>query len=87
MRKLATTKLSSKGQIVIPDEIRQSLNLKTGMQFVVIGAEDVVILKIIHTPSMDEFNELISRARIQASKAGLEEKDIEEVIRKVRDSK
>jgi len=87
MRKLATTKLSSKGQIVIPDEIRQSLNLKTGMQFVVIGEEDVVILKIINTPSMDEFNELISRARTQATQAGLEEKDIEEVIRKVRDSK
>ena len=44
MSDLATTKLSSKGQVVIPDDVRKRLKLKTGTQFVVIGEDDVVIL-------------------------------------------
>ena len=39
----ATTKMSSKGQVVIPEEIRRRLKLKTGAQFVVIGEDDVVM--------------------------------------------
>src|SRR5690606_2270948 len=46
----ATTKLSSKGQVVIPEEIRERLGLKPGAQFVVVGDRDVVILKVIHQP-------------------------------------
>ncbi len=37
MESLATTKLSSKGQVVIPEEIRLRLGLKEGTQFVVVG--------------------------------------------------
>jgi len=37
METLATTRMSSKGQIVIPEELRKRLNLKTGAQFVVVG--------------------------------------------------
>ena len=41
MRSVATTKLSSKGQVVIPEEIRVRLGLKTGAEFVVVGERDV----------------------------------------------
>ncbi len=44
MGSLATTRLSSKGQVVIPEEIRERLGLKEGTQFVVVGERDVVIL-------------------------------------------
>ncbi len=44
MANVATTKLSSKGQVVIPENIRKKLHLKAGAQFVVIGDNDVVIL-------------------------------------------
>ena len=37
MKTLATTKLSSKGQVVIPEEIRNRLGLETGAQFVASG--------------------------------------------------
>ena len=45
MTNLATTKMSSKGQVVIPEDIRKRLKLKAGSQFVVVGEDDVVILK------------------------------------------
>ena len=44
---LSTTRMSSKGQVVIPEEVRTRLKLRTGTQFVVVGDRDVVILKAI----------------------------------------
>jgi len=71
MKPLATTKMSSKGQVVIPESIRKSLKLEPGTQFVVVAEDDVVILKAITPPSLDAFDEVISRARKQAKEAGL----------------
>lgn len=85
MDNVATTKLSSKEQVVIPEQIRKKLHLKEGAQFVVIGDKDVVILKNISPPQMDEFDELIAKARKTATQAGLTENDIKDAITKVRD--
>ncbi len=87
MATLATTKMSSKGQVVIPDEVRKRLNLKAGAQFVVVGDNDVVILKAITAPSMDEFDGLIADVRRKAKTAGLKKSDIESAIEEVRGSK
>ncbi len=80
----ATTRLSSKGQVVIPEEIREKLGLKTGSQFIVLGDEDVVILKSISPPKIEEFNEIVNAVRKEAKKAGLKKKDIAEIIKQVR---
>lgn len=84
MANLATTKMSSKGQIVIPEDIRKRLNLKAGAQFVVVGENDVVILKAISPPAMNEFDTLIAEARRQGEEAGLKPSDITAAIAKVR---
>ena len=87
MANLATTKMSSKGQVVIPEVIRKRLNLKTGTQFVVVGDNDVVILKNITPPSIAEFDELIAKARKTGKQAGLKKNDIKEAIIEVRRTK
>ena len=84
---LATTRLSSKGQVVIPEEIRDSLGLKTGVQFVVIGKGDSVIFKTISPPSFDEFEDLLGDARKQARRVGLKITDIGKAIKRVRKNK
>ncbi len=84
MSEAATTKLSSKGQVVIPEEIRDRLSLKPGAQFVVVGDRDVVILKVIRTPDMSEFDNIVGRARKAARRVGLKKKDIDNTIRAVR---
>ncbi|HNY64958.1 MAG TPA: AbrB/MazE/SpoVT family DNA-binding domain-containing protein [Deltaproteobacteria bacterium] len=84
MANLATTKMSSKGQVVIPEDIRKRLNLKAGSQFVVMGEDGVVILKAIEAPSMKDFDALIRKARKQARQAGLQQSDISEAIAKAR---
>ena len=87
MTSIATTKLSSKGQIVIPEDIRNKLHLKTGTQFVVLGDKDVVILKNISIPKIEEFDELINKVRKSAKYAGLKKDDITSAIKKVRTNK
>ena len=84
---LATTKMSSKGQVVIPEDIRKRLNLAEGTQFVVPGKDDVVILKAISEPFLEEFESLIQEARAQARQAGLKKSDIANAILKARGRK
>ena len=81
---IATTKMSSKGQVVIPEEVRKRLGLKPGTQFVVIGDKEAVVLKKLSPPSMDEFDELISTARRQAKKAEMKKADIQKAVAKAR---
>ena len=87
MQTLTTTRMSSKGQVVIPEEIRDRLGLQSGTQFVVVGDRDVVILKAISSPSMKEFNNLIAQARKQARRSGLKKSDIDAAVAKVRGRK
>lgn len=87
MANLATTKMSSKGQVVIPEEIRKRLKLKAGSQFVVVGENDVVILKAISPPSMEEFDALIAEASQKGKEAGLKPSDITDAIIKARGRK
>jgi len=84
MDTLATTHMSSKGQVVIPESIRNRLGLESGAQFVVIGDGDVVILKTIASPSMSEFDDLIRRARRQAKATGMKRSDIAKAVAKAR---
>ncbi|WP_446009768.1 AbrB/MazE/SpoVT family DNA-binding domain-containing protein [Candidatus Electrothrix sp.] len=84
---VSTTKMSSKGQVVIPENIRKTLNLNAGAQFIVVGDKDVVILKSITPPSIDEFDDLIAQARSDGENAGLKKPDIADAIKKVRGKK
>lgn len=80
----ATTKMSSKGQVVIPEEIRHRLGLTTGTQFVVVGDKGVVILKSLTPPKMDAFDELIGQARHEARTAKLKRSDIARAVKTVK---
>jgi AbrB family looped-hinge helix DNA binding protein len=79
--------MSSKGQVVIPEEIRKRLNLYSGMQFVVIGEDNVVVLKAITPPSITEFDAIIAKARRQAKFAGLKKSDINKAVVRARNRK
>mgnify|MGYP001823242927 FL=1 len=78
--KPSTTKMSSKGQVVIPEEIRKKLGLVPGTQFVVVGDRDVVILKALAPPSLSEFDGLIGEARRQAKQAKMKRSDIQKAV-------
>ncbi len=84
MPNVATTRMSSKGQVVIPEDIRKQLRLKAGSQFVVLGKDDVVILKAISAPAMEEFDSLIAAARKGARQAKMKRSDVAGAVARVR---
>ena len=87
MARLATTKLSSKGQVVIPEEIRNELGLLPGAQFVVVGDRDVIILKTVTGPAMKDYDSIIAKTRRQARRAGMKRADIEKAALAARRSR
>ena len=87
MEAFATTRMSSKGQVVIPEDVRGRLKLMPGVQFVVVGEGDVVILKTITPPSMEGFDSLIRRGRQQARASDMKRSDIMRAVSKVRSRK
>lgn len=80
----ATTKLSSRGQVVIPEEIRTRLGLEPGVRFVVVGEGDVVVLKALKAPSLTDFKDLLDEAQKSAEETGLTKEDMEAALREVR---
>ena len=84
MSSIATTKMSSRGQVVIPEVVRHKLGFETGTRFIVSGEGDVIVLKRLNPPSMDEFDAIVARARKQARTTGLRETHVRTAIRKVR---
>ncbi len=87
MDTVSTTRMSSKGQVVIPEEIRTALGLKAGSQFVVVGDGDVIILKSVQPPSKAEIDGLMKQARQKARQAGLRSHDVKAAIDSVRSEK
>ena len=83
----ATTKLSSRGRVVIPEEIRKRLGFEAGAQFVVVGEGDVVVLKALKPPKMVEFQALLDQAQKSAEEAGLTAEDVERAIQEAREGK
>ena len=84
MNTLATTRMSSRGQVVIPEKVRRALGLRAGEQFVVVGRGDVVILKTLAAPDMKRFDDLVGKARRGVRKAGLSKAHVRQAIRRVR---
>lgn len=84
MTGLATTRLSSRGQVVIPEEIRKALGLQAGVRFLVLRDRDVVILKRIGAPSPREALALASKVRRQARLAGVRPADVRKAVQDVR---
>ena len=71
MNILSTTKLSSKGKVVIPEDVRDKIGLQVGAQFIVVADKDTIILKMIKQPNLKEFTALVIKVRKAAKKAGL----------------
>ena len=69
---------------MIPEAIRERLNLKPGSQFVVLASEDAIILKTIEAPTLAQFDDLLRAARRAAREAGLKRSDIAAAIKSVR---
>lgn len=84
MTKMQVTSLSSKGQVVIPNDIRSLLGIKTGAKLLIVTDGDSMVLKPIQTPKFEIFKDLIERSRKFAKEKNLKRSDVQKIIRQVR---
>ena len=86
-----TIKMSSRGQIVIPQDIREELKASEGTIFSVVSAKDAIILKKISTPSKEDLIKELGAIALEGSKRaeklGIKESDVPEMIQRARKSK
>lgn len=78
------TKLSTKGQVVIPQEIRQELSLEEGTPFAVIVQNNGILLKRIEMPKVKSWRKATRTFVEAAKKSSLSESDIEILIESAR---
>lgn len=87
MSDISTTKMTSKGQVVIPEEIREYMNLESGVKFIVMAMGDSIIFKKINPISQQDIKQLLKKSHAMAKKLKLKKSDIPKVIKEVRASK
>lgn len=80
---LEMTRVSSKGQIVIPEPIRDRLNLKDGTRLLVFGENDTIILKKIGSETWD-LKTALAKVRAKTRELKITRKDIASEVRIVR---
>ncbi len=76
-----TVRMSSKGQIVIPLDLREELQVDEGTVFAVVGSKDTIVLKKIATPSKEELIKdlglFAKKAKIKLQSRGITERDLQ----------
>jgi AbrB family looped-hinge helix DNA binding protein len=77
----STTKVSSKGQVVIPANVRKAASLRKGERILAIAVGDTVVLKKIVDKS---FEETLKPVWVKVRQMGLTEEDINALIEKAR---
>jgi antitoxin PrlF len=87
--KADVTVVSSKGQVVIPKEIRRRLGITPKTKMLVYGYRDAVILKKIEVPGVEKkLREMYRRIDRRIAKYGeLTQEEIEEEIQRYRKAK
>lgn len=74
------TKISSKGQIVIPLEIRERMKLKEGNLLIISDIDDSILIKKIETPKIKSWEEATDPFRKVAKKSNFSEEDLRKLI-------
>jgi len=78
-------KMSDKGQLVVPQDIRENLNLSPGERFVAFAVQDGVLFKKVDIPKVKlDFNSLAKEVEAQFKKNKVKADDVSEAVKWVR---
>jgi AbrB family looped-hinge helix DNA binding protein len=84
MSEVSTTKMTSKGQVVIPEEIREYMHLESGVKFIVMATSDSIIFKRVMPIPQKDVKQLLKASQAMAKKYKFKESDLQGVVSEVR---
>lgn len=84
MSRFEVTTITSRGQVVIPQAIREDLKISAGNKFAVIGTGDTIILKKMEMPSMGDLKKLLAQTRAETRKKGVKPAEVAKAVKEVR---
>ncbi|MEK6894776.1 MAG: AbrB/MazE/SpoVT family DNA-binding domain-containing protein [Nanoarchaeota archaeon] len=86
-----TVRMSSKGQIVIPQKVREEVNADEGSVFVVLSSGDSIVLKKIEVPSKEllikSLQKMVKENTKRNDGLGIKESDVNDIVHRYRKSK
>lgn len=77
-------KISSRGQIAIPSDIREQLGLEEGSKVLFFTEHNTLLIKKVTSQTFAQITKPFKEA---AKKAGLKESDVLDIVQRVRKSK
>jgi len=77
-------RISSRGQIAIPADIRERLGLKEGTKILFFTEEDTLLMKKVTEQS---FAQITRPLKLAAKQAGMKEKDVPDMMQRFRKRK
>ncbi len=79
--------VSSKGQIVLPMEMRKKMDIGAGAKLAAYALGDIIMLKPIDVPTENDFRKSLDEAQAWAKEAGYKESDVNDIVKSYRKSK
>jgi len=84
MGEVMLTKISSKGQVVIPKLVRDLLEIREGDVFAVLGWRDTIIMRRVELPSESELEAVLKWGQEYAREKGITPEDVDRAIQEYR---
>ena len=84
VEKIEMGTVSSRGQICIPNDIREEMGLKEGSKVLFVLTDDSLLMKRI---TMQSFEEITKPLKEAMKKTGLKESDVPDIIHRFRTKK
>ena len=78
------TRISSKGQVVIPSEIREKMNLEEGNLLIISDSDNSICMKKIELPKIKSWKEATKPFREAAKKSKFSNDDLKNLIEESR---
>ncbi len=79
-----TTTLSSRGQVVIPEDVRKRLHLEPGTAFLVLAKGDTIVLQRLAEPPWKEFDDMVTEAQRQGHHTNLAMQSLKKAMNRIR---
>ena len=79
--------VSSKGQIVLPMEMRKKMSIEAGTKLAAYALGDMIMLKPIDIPTENDFKASLDQFASWAEDVGYKESDVDDIVKSYRKSK